>query len=333
MQRRDFAALLEQRVNTARRGVRCGKRRDARNMIADGGAANRFFVIKRFAAERRVHDQVDLAGFHQVHDVRPAFIHFEDGLRFDARRLQSGGRSPRSHDAEPELGELLANRSDVPLVAVVHADEHCAAPRKPLARSELRLGKRLPECRGNTHDFTRRAHLGSKNRVHAPKFVERENGRLHGVELMDGDLRNAVRAHQRKIHLRELASHHEPRRSLRKRHARRLTDVGHGARRAGVYLEHVNMFVLDGVLHVHQPDDLQSQGEPLRIFANRVQNERRQAHRGKNTGRVSGVYSRLFDVLHDPTNDDVGAVGQCIHIDFRSLFEELVDENRLRGAH
>jgi hypothetical protein len=43
-------------------------------------------------------------------------------------------------------------------------------------------------------------------------------------------------------------------------------DEGHHARRAWVHFEDVNLSVLDRVLHVHQPADLQRDGERTGLF-------------------------------------------------------------------
>ncbi len=63
-----------------------GERGDAGNVVADCGAADGFFVVEGFAAERRVDDEIYFGGFDEVDDVRPAFIYFEDGFDFDSRR-------------------------------------------------------------------------------------------------------------------------------------------------------------------------------------------------------------------------------------------------------
>ena len=52
-----FPLHLLERVDPAHRSFCGGERRDARNVVANGGAANGFFVVERFAAQRRVDDQ------------------------------------------------------------------------------------------------------------------------------------------------------------------------------------------------------------------------------------------------------------------------------------
>ena len=41
--------------------------------------------------------------------------------------------------------------------------------------------------------------------------------------------------------------------------------------------------------------------------------------------------SGFLDVLHDSGDDDIVAVGQSVHVDFRGIFQELVDQNRALG--
>jgi len=74
-------------VNSARGGMRRGKRGDTRYVVANRRAADRFFVVERFATEGRVDHQIDLTCFYQVNDVRPPFVYFEHRLRPRSRRL------------------------------------------------------------------------------------------------------------------------------------------------------------------------------------------------------------------------------------------------------
>ena len=63
LQRRDFRALVEQRFNSPCRRVRRRQRGDARNVIANRRAANGFFVVKRFSAQRSIDNQIDFRRF------------------------------------------------------------------------------------------------------------------------------------------------------------------------------------------------------------------------------------------------------------------------------
>ena len=128
-----------------------------------------------------------------------------------------------------------------------------------------------------------------------------------------------------------LPGHHE-RRDFRQRHAGRLRQVRHRARRARVHLEHVHHIVLHGVLDVHEADDLQRARDAARVVANR-----RQMPLGDEIGRhdaraVAGVDARLLDVLHDAADDDRARfVRDRIHVELERVFDELVDQDRMLG--
>src|SRR5271169_63305 len=107
LQSSDFGALIEKRANAAGGSVSRRKRRDARNVIANRRAANGFLVVKRFAAERRVDDQIDLAGLDEVNDVGAAFIHLEDGLGWNPGRFERSGRAARRKQRETKIVQLL----------------------------------------------------------------------------------------------------------------------------------------------------------------------------------------------------------------------------------
>ena len=56
---------------------------------------------------------------------------------------------------------------------------------------------------------------------------------------------------------RKLAAGHQARGNFRERHAGGFADVRHRARGARIHFQNVHRVALDGVLHVHQADDLQ----------------------------------------------------------------------------
>ena len=66
-----------------------------------------------------------------------------------------------------------------------------------------------------------------------------------------------------RVKLGERLARHHPGRDLGHRHAGGLGDERHGAAGAGVDLQDVDLAVLDGELHVHQPDHLQRLGQQL----------------------------------------------------------------------
>ena len=63
------------------------------------------------------------------------------------------------------------------------------------------------------------------------------------------------------LEARQALARHHTRRDLGDRLADRLGDEGHGARGARVDLEDVDVALLHGILHVHQPDDVERAGE------------------------------------------------------------------------
>src|SRR5207302_7252480 len=83
----------------------------------------------------------------------------------------------------------------------------------------------------------------------------------------------------------------------------------------------------DGELNIHQPDNLQRPRQAERIVAHASQQvlgnlDRRQDARG-----IAGVDSRFFNVLHDPADDDIFAVGERVYIDFNRVFEKVIDQH------
>src|SRR5580692_10374373 len=248
----DFRALIEQSANSAGGGVGRGECCNAWNVITNRRATNRFFVVERFAAERRVDDQVDLAGFDEVNDVGPALVYFEDGFCWNPCSFECRGGTAGSEQPEAKLVKLFSERAKVSLVAIVDAEKNRAFARQPLSRSELRFREGQTIGSGNTHHLARRPHLGTQNGVHTAEFVEWKNRRFHGIEFVKGNFSDAVVVYQRKIHVSQFLARHQARGDFRQRDARCFADIGNGSRRPRIYFEDVNGFALNGVLHVHE---------------------------------------------------------------------------------
>ena len=92
--------------------------------------------------------------------------------------------------------------------------------------------------------------------------VERISGPEHGVDagetrerehrFLDADMPELRRL---ELEVRQRLAGHDACRDLGDRHADGLGDEGHGAAGARVDFQHVDLAVLDGELHVHQPAD------------------------------------------------------------------------------
>src|SRR5579863_8874536 len=172
LQSRNFDSLFDQRANAARRGVSGGKRCDTRNVVANGGAANRFFIVEGFASERRIDDQVAFAGLNQVNDVGAALIYFEDALGLYAGGVQSRGGAASSGKLKPERRKFFSDRGEMFFVAVVDAEKDRSFAWQALPGGQLRFGESLAIRRRYPHNFTGRAHFRAENSVHAAEFVE-----------------------------------------------------------------------------------------------------------------------------------------------------------------
>src|SRR5487761_813296 len=61
LQRRNGSSAFVHRANSSRRRNRRRQRGDARQHVTHGRATNRFFVVKRLAAQRRIDNQIHFA--------------------------------------------------------------------------------------------------------------------------------------------------------------------------------------------------------------------------------------------------------------------------------
>ncbi len=105
--------------------------------------------------------------------------------------------------------------------------------------------------------------------------------------------------------------------------------------RARIDFEHVNLAILDRVLHVHQPADFQRQRQshgsaaPVRRSMLGIERMRRQR-----AGAIARMHAGFLDMLHDAGDEGVLAVGQAIDIDFDRIRQIAVEQQRtLRRDH
>src|SRR6266513_1575522 len=149
----DFRSLLEKGANSASGGMGRGKRRDARYVVTDRRAPNRFFVVERFAAQGRVDHQIDLTRFHHDHNVPPGFVHLEYRFGLDAGRFQRHRSSSSRKQAKTQRRQLFSKSSQMLFVTVVYAEENRTLARQALPRRKLGLRESLSvRCR-NPHYF------------------------------------------------------------------------------------------------------------------------------------------------------------------------------------
>ena len=129
-----------------------------------------------------------------------------------------------------------------------------------------------------------------------------------------------------------MACHHL-RCDLRKRHTRRFTDKRHRPRGAGIHLKNVQQIVLDRVLNVQESNHFQRPGQPARPFPDLCQMLFRDHVRRQHARAVPGVDPGLLDVLHDAADHHGLAVAHCVHVNFESVFQKAIDQDRVIWRH
>lgn len=89
--------------------------------------------------------------------------------------------------------------------------------------------------------------------------------------------------------------------------------------------------LFDGELDVHQAADLKGLGQRIRRLLDLFDDTFRQVIRRQHASRIARVDTCFFDVFHHAANKRQLSVGNGIDIDFDSIFQELVDQDRPIG--
>ena len=163
--------------------------------------------------------------------------------------------------------------------------------------TELRFGEGALEAGVEAHHLAGGFHLRAQDGVDVGEAGEREHRLLHR------DVRRDRIVVQREVGGQFGPGHH-PGADLGDRHAGRLGDERHGAGGARIHLQHVDRVVLDGVLHVHQPDDVQRLGHRLGFGLQFGDHRRRQGIGRQRAGGIAGMDAGFLDMLHDAGDVD-----------------------------
>src|SRR5437868_1440365 len=214
--------------------------------------------------------------------------------------------------------EPARDRGHAALVGIVDGDEDRSVGRQHVVRRQLRLAERAAKRIGDAHHFTRRPHLGPEYRIELTEFVERKNRLLHR-DVGGRDLLGKSNGVQR-------FTQHYARGDGGERHADRLRHEWDRSTAARIYFQHVNLPVLDRVLDVDQPDDIERFRQRHGMLAHLLDVVFVDQVRRKHAGRIAGVDSRVLDVLHHPADDDALSIRDRIYVRLEGILQKAIDQ-------
>ena len=238
---------------------RGGGGRDVWNSVLDGGFADVGVVVAAHFAAGRIDDELDFVVHDAVDDVGPAFMHLQDGMGRDAAGEQKMIGFLRGQDAEPQFVELPRDALDGAFVLVLHGNQDGPAFRQDLLRRFLRLVIGQTEGIGHTQHFAGRTHLRPEDGIDFREHIEGEDGFLD-AEMMEG--------FTFQIEVRDLLSQHDLGGNPGHGNVADLGNQRNGARCARIGFQDIDHIVGDGILHIHQADDIQFVGDLARILVN-----------------------------------------------------------------
>ena len=87
-----------------------------------------------------------------------------------------------------------------------------------------------------------------------------------------------------------------------------LTDKRDCSTGSRIYLQNKKPIVFDGILYIHQTHNIKFQSHEFCSLDNLIKHGPRNTVRRQHTGRISGMNTRLFNMLHDSANHGFLAV-------------------------
>src|SRR5215207_8576354 len=162
-------------------------------------------------------------------------------------------------------------------------------------------------------------------RVHSTQFRHGEHRRFHRYQWLSGPEATAEAL------LGERAAKHYARRQPNHRHASRLAEKRHGARRTWVDFKHVDASGVNNELDVNQPAGAETQRDPGRVVNDRIDFRWKEIECWIDRERVARVNASALDMFHDARNKYTLAIADGINFHFPT-HEIFVDEHRvIRG--
>ena len=278
-------------------------------------------------AHRGVDDHLDLAVGDHVQDVGASLVVLVDAFDGDPGLGDGLAGVLGRQDLEARLAEPARDLRRIGTVGCAQGDEHGALQGQDHLGRLLGLVEGTAGRAGNAQDFAGGPHLGSQDGVDLREHVEGEDGLLDAVvgnilllEIRDGGL--ASGQFRRDDLGRE--GHHAD--------AADLGDQRDRAGCAGIGLQDEDDIVLDGILHVHQTDDMHLLGDPACILADGLQILLRNMSGGDDAGRVTRVDAGQLDVFHDRGHKGVRAVADRVRLALHGIVQEAVDQDGTVGC-
>ena len=290
--------------------------------MQEGSTAQGFAVGQRLAPLGGIENQLDPAIFDGIHHVRAAFRGFQDAVGLEPvlreKALGSGG----GDHLEAEAGQGADSLEHAFLVLVPDRDEYRALAGEAGAAAELALDEGDLERTVEAQHLAGRFHLGAEDGVDLlAEAGERE------YRLLDAGVgrRPGLEAPGHELEAGEVLARHDAGRDLGHRQADDLRHERHGTRGARIDLQHIDVAVLDGVLHVHQAADLQRQRELAGLVVERGDGCGLEIMRGQRAGGIAGMNAGLLDMLHDAGDECVLAVREAIDVDLDGVRQVAVE--------
>ena len=159
----------------------------------------------------------------------------------------------------------------------------------------------------------------------ALEFMDILDELLPHIEKMGFYFRAGLEALRFKLEACECLARHDARCDFGDRKPDHLGDERYRSRGARIDLEHIDIAVLDSVLHIHQTADLEREGEPPGLvleFGDRFGAERTRRQRA---GAVAGMDAGLLDMLHHAGDDRRPAVGEGVDVDLDRIRQVAVE--------
>ena len=315
-------------VDALRRGFGCGNGGHVRDPCLDGRLADIAVIVDALISGRGVDDHVKLAVGDHIQDIGASFIDLQHALSLNAFLLKGLVGIAGRVDLEAVLPEASGQFYDLRLVLLVDRDQDGTLQRQPGAGRFLRLVEGFTCRRGQAQDFTGGSHLRSQDRVDLLEHVEGEDRFLDTVirDMLLFQLRNRgfPAGQLRGDDIRGDRDHAD------------VADLGYqrnGTGRSGIGFQHVDSIVLNGVLHVHQADDMHLFRDLSGVLLDGLQMLFGNMSGRNDAGRVTGMDTRQLNMLHNSRYESVGSVADGVCLAFHGVIQETVDQDGTVGGY
>ena len=194
------------------------------------------------------------------------------------------------------------------LVRVAYRQQNAAFPLHFVSSCDQPFINSFRQRFRHAQHFAGRFHFRAQLGIHIPQFLEAEYRHLN-TDIIAFRIKPSSIAH-----IPQFFTQHAVSRQIYHWHTGHLADIRHRSGRTGIYLDDIDLIIINHILNIHQPNDLQLFCQTGGIVYNRVLNPFGKILGRIHRDRITGMNAGPLNMFHNPGDQIIFTVADGIHL-------------------